>query len=85
MVYSQFVYDATYVYIRTENSSTGCVGFVKCFDIEVFCSFWIIPVSCESKKKKQTPILFTVLNVFIKALNFHFWQVSQSFECKSYK
>ena len=32
---------ATYPYIRSENNFTGCrvypVGFVKCFDIEVFC------------------------------------------------
>ena len=28
-------------------------GFVKCFDIAVFCSFWISPVSCESNKKNN--------------------------------
>ena len=39
---------AVYPYIRIENSSTGCtsilvytytMGFLKCFDIAVFCSF----------------------------------------------
>ena len=28
---------STYTYIRAVNSSTGCTGFVKCFDIAVFC------------------------------------------------
>ena len=33
------------------------VGFVKCFNVAVFCSFWISPVNCKSKKKKTTLFL----------------------------
>ena len=39
-------------------------SFVKCFDIAVFCSFWISPVNCKSKKK--ITIFFTVLNLFFQ-------------------
>ena len=34
---SKGMHQVCIVYIRTENSSTGCVGFVKYFDIAVFC------------------------------------------------
>ena len=53
-------------------------GFIKCFDIVVFSSFWISPVNCEPNK--NITILFTVFIVFFKALNFRFWQIYQSFD-----
>ena len=52
------------------------LGFVKCFDTAVFCSFWNSQVSCESNKT----IIFTVLNAFFIALNFRLWLISQSFD-----
>ena len=43
-------------------------GFVKCFDyIAVFCSFWISPVNCKSKKNKIYCCIFILQSLKIFA------------------
>ena len=77
---------ATYPYIRAENSSTGCTskhgGF---FEMLLYCSVlncFILNVrsvrSVVNQRKNSN--IFIGLNVFFKALNICFWQVSQSFD-----
>ena len=63
---------ATYPYIRAENSAIG--AFVKCLDIAEFC--FILKLSGQLWIKEKNNNIFNGLNVFFKALNFRFWQVS---------
>ena len=53
-------------------------GFVKCFDISVFC--FILNKSSQLQIKTKITIFFTVVNIFFKAINFRFWQVTQSLD-----
>ena len=62
----------------SENISTCCVVFVKCFGIALFC--FILNQSGQLRIKEKSDNIFTGLNVFFKALNFRFWQISQSFD-----
>ena len=53
------------------------VDFVKCFDIVVVC--FILNQSGQLWIKEKNNNIFTGLNVFFKALNIRFWQVSKNF------
>ena len=74
---------ATYPYIRDENIvplvvRVYTVCFVKWVDIALFC--FILNQSGQMWIKENNNNNFSGLNVFFKALNFRFWQVSQSFD-----
>ena len=73
---------AIYSYIRTENSSTGCTNILRGFcKMLWYCSILFYFESVRSVVNQwKNNYIFTGLNVFFNALNFRFWQVSQSFD-----
>ena len=72
----------TYPYVRTENSYTGCTSVFRrfCNMLWYWSILFILNQSGQLWIKDKITVFFTVLNVFLKALNFYFWQVSQSFD-----
>ena len=66
---------ASYLYIRAENSSTGCMNILHGFcKMLWYCSILFILNHSGQMwiKQQKVKILFTVINVFCKALNFRF-------------
>ena len=76
---------AIYTYIPAENSSTGCTSIhLWVCKMLWYCSvlFYFESVQSIVNQTKNNNI-FTGLNIFFKAVNFRFWQVSQSFDYSS--
>ena len=82
-LYSKYHLTAIYLYIRAENSSTCCTSVLRgfCKMLQVILQYFVHFESVRSiVDQRKNNNIFTGINVFFKALNFRFWQVSQSFK-----